>query len=798
VHVLPLRVAIAAVVGVVDVLLARRWLERSDATVGLPDGGIRTAGRARGGTSGGPPQPLEPSRDVLFSRLVWQQWRQSRRMMLVIAAAAVPVVGAATWLGMTPPFTDRYCLETITLLFSLLAGLMGACVFFGDQWREQFRFFAEHGARPGYVWLSRQLVWIIPLVLFTTLVVPLFLLLGRDQVFDESWQAHTRLHEFLHERFKIGYLDDAPAAWLSVTLAASHAWYFLLCVAAAYAAGQFCSILFRSGILAVVFGLMLGAALCGWTLLVRLLDINSLWAAAPIPLVLLLATRLRTADWILERKTLGSWLRLGAVVVLPAVAIVAAVPAARVRSIPLPNPMLFSGGYEREPTAEEQATAAMYQRALDLYRPYWDVVPAPPHDEKPDTKEETPVDEKTLVEREDAYVKGNEETIALVLAATRRPLGDISCPPRLEYSPRDHRILASLLLAAARKEQREGRLDQAMERYLATLRLVRYMGYYTPDRFLFGFEERCVYKDVLKWVVAPGQTSERVAALLRQLEELLPTLAPSCNGLKAQYILARGLIELDPAALQAAELDPREVFWLAFSARWLPWEQTRARRLLYYTMDKEVAYCLAVEGHAGEWEQRLMRMELDGIRSGWRRLPISSILPDQYEPRLWQRRHEILRLKTQRAVIQLALGVEAWRLAHGRLPDSLDVLVGPYLKELPVDPASRLPFRYFREGLPFPVVSVSEEHPTRWQTVPAGTPLLASSWLDVTLGESPYRAWDPIRHGFPRPADRWGAGEDNKWYAEPIYPLPQPAKAATAATVPSNERQLSEWRAHQP
>jgi len=319
-----------------------------------------------------------------------------------------------------------------------------------------------------------------------------------------------------------------------------------------------------------------------------------------------------------------------------------------------------------------------------------------------------------------------------------------------------------------------------MERYLAALRLVRYMGYYTPGEFSFEFTEGSVYRDLQKWVVAPGQTSERIAAMLRQLEELIPTLPPRSNVLKSQYVLARDLIDLDPDALQTVKLSPHEVFRIAFFGRWLPWERTRALRILNYTMARELAYCGAAEGNVAEWEP-LRRMQLLGMRSWLWHLSSPSILPEGYEPRLiefaGQGPHWV---KTQRAVVQLTLGVEAWRLAHGRLPDSLNELVGPYLKKLPADPTSHGPFRYFREGFPFAVVAASEQHEGNWRTVPAGTPLLASSWLNITLGRSPYGGqWDPIRRRLQRSADESRTQED-KWYAEPIFPLPQPAKTATA------------------
>jgi hypothetical protein len=139
-----------------------------------------------------------------------------------------------------------------------------------------------------------------------------------------------------------------------------------------------------------------------------------------------------------------------------------------------------------------------------------------------------------------------------------------------------------------------------------------------------------------------------------------------------------------------------------------------------------------------------------------------------------------LDLKTERAVVQLVLGVEAWRLAHGRLPDSLGALQGTYLERVPKDPSSGQPFRYLRDGFPFEVIAAKRDYtsaPRPLEAIPAGTPLLASSSVDLTLGKSVFSSWQP---GHQRAADYYN-GKEDKWYAERVFPLPYPQhKAATA------------------
>jgi hypothetical protein len=207
----------------------------------------------------------------------------------------------------------------------------------------------------------------------------------------------------------------------------------------AYAAAQLCSMLFRSGILAAVFGLTLGGALCSWTFLMRSLYLNLLWTAAPITLALLLATRLRTADWILHRNSLRAWLLPAGVLLVPCTAVLIAVPLMRIHNIPLVEPVLLAGEYQREPTAEEQTTEAMYQQARDVYAPWPRIAAAHRDQHEARAQSEIAPDPKAVAAQEEAWVQANQKTIERLVAAARRPLVDVrcprDCPTRLNHGP---------------------------------------------------------------------------------------------------------------------------------------------------------------------------------------------------------------------------------------------------------------------------------------------------------------------------------------------------------------------------
>jgi len=774
---LPWRAAIAAGVGLVDLWLARRWFHGGRKWLAISVG--HCVSDEAVAEAALPPQPDQPSRWVFFGHLLWQQWRQSRGLMFALAVAALPAVGSGAWYSRTfgsyHPWSE---LRAVTAAVSLLAGLMGACVFLGDQRREQYRFLAERAARPGAVWLSRQVIWAVPLVLLAGLLVPYFLVTEAD-VFG------TRVYSQSHSYSGLGSLDVRNL--IAAMYMGGQALELLVCAFAAYAAGQFCSMFFRSGILAAVFGLALAGGLCFWTLLMRSLYLSLFWTVLPIPLALVAATRLRTADWILHRNTLRAWWRPACLVLASTSAVLAAVPWMRVNNIPaMPQPILSAGEYEREPTAEEKETEALYQKARDAYvaRP-----PDPgPAQDNSKTQPEAPPDPKLVAAEDGAWVQANRETIARLLAATQRPLGDVGHPPRRRYSPAptpDFFAPTYLLRTAAHVAQREARLDQAMEYYLAMLRLARYEGYYFPSLFGNDWTEILAYQEIQKWSVLPGQTPARIASLLAQLEKLIPTFPSRCNALKAQYVLARDLIRLDPNAVQAVRLDSTDVFWMSLCNRWFPWEQTRALRFLDTLISRELWYCQAMEDPlAGKGQVTKERWQ-DICAQRHRNLPNPSILPKGFVPELgWGAPLETLQIKTLRALVQVVLGLEAWRLAHGRLPDSLKDLVGAYFKQLPDDPSSHGPFGYLPQGLPFDVVPGTEwlgerflsvEGPAR--VISSGTPVLVSPRAKIISGS----------HARREGSDDWyqhyASTGVEAWYADGIFPLPHSVKEQKAATA---------------
>jgi len=169
--------------------------------------------------------------------------------------------------------------KPLYLLALLMVPLLGACAFLPDQWGRNFRFLADRGVRPKHVWWSRQLAIFLPL------------LLSAAFLFFIALAFHTGHNLFNFHRFHYSAVD---AAAIIFGLVVGIFGYAIVAVAA----GQFCSMFFRSSLLAGLFSIVLTVVLAAWCWLMWFWSMPWYWSMLPIPVALLLATRLRTADWL--------------------------------------------------------------------------------------------------------------------------------------------------------------------------------------------------------------------------------------------------------------------------------------------------------------------------------------------------------------------------------------------------------------------------------------------------------------------------------------------------------------------
>ena len=132
-------------------------------------------------------------------------------------------------------------------------------------------------------------------------------------------------------------------------------------------------------------------------------------------------------------------------------------------------------------------------------------------------------------------------------------------------------------------------------------------------------------------------------------------------------------------------------------------------------------------------------------------------------------------LETHRRGLWLMLALQAYRQQHGRLPDRLEELVGPFLDRLPADPVNGLAFEYRPQGIPIPFEVGSDG-----AFIPPQTPLLSSpSSMSARFEPVTTDYWNRVGHN---PSDEVPSNKDVRWMsvvangirygealAEPVY-----------------------------
>jgi ABC-type transport system involved in multi-copper enzyme maturation permease subunit len=729
--VLPLRAPMVAVVALADLWLAYR--RRGETTV-----------RARPVAQTLPAAEL-PRRTAL-GRLLWHQWRQSVRMMAALSVLLVPLLLTVVSQWGQRGQVDELRIAVVAVLALAGVPLMGACVFLADQRGHGFRFFAERGIRPGHVWLSRHLVWMAVLFCWTLLVFMTTLAF-----------LDPPAREPQHAVVILGYV-------------------FGLAILG-YTAGQLCSMFLRSGILAGFFSLVLSGVLCGWAWLMWFLQVPWTWSVVPIPLALLLATWLRAGGWLLERDTLRAWLGPILALMVPAVAVLTAVPAYRVYQIPAVDPGFSPEEFARPATAEERETFQMYYRASLMY------VPREAPKRAPDVASESapPESEAERTARDAAWIKANQEAIGLMLTASRRPTCDffdpLSDPSKAEVLQRC-RFLCDALVASAAQLESEGKLDATWERYEAAVRVSlhfrhrgAWMGPGVADRV-----EGNVYGRLPTWAAQPGQTPQRIEAAIRQLAKLAEHVPSRSEAIKSDYLRTRRVISSGPAAF-AQEIDrTRPRFWATLAMQRLPWERARALRILNLMTARDLKSFSEVESAISREASFVLP---DDFRDDpeWlammRPTPLLAALHYwfHYGGRSWACTRDLASIETRRRAVRLLLALEARKIEHGELPKKLDELTPSYLDRLPADPYSAEQFQYFPQGLPIPITSAPWDGGEP-EVIRAHTPLIWSTSESVIVKDAGEGIPDRYRIVTGRGTSRRPTSEYDVWASGWSFPLP--------------------------
>ncbi len=728
--ILPYRAILATVVGLVDIALGYRWFSESNV---VSRGAVRLGRLADEREETAEQIGMLSPPSGAMARLIWQQCRQSKRTILVLFALLMPlaafVIGQwiEIWLG--DQFASRAGPETFfegigVLLAFLAAPLIGSCVFQADQHRQQFRFLTERGARPGQVWLSRQLVFLGVVLLGTVLAFPIVLLL----LSLDRWPL--RQEELLLLGCLLGY------------------------IVVAYLCGQLCSMFSRSALLAGFFAVVMTSAYCGWAALMLLTQISWLWSIVPVPLLMLLATRLRTPGWLLDRNTFRARIKPLSVVILPMIGTIVGVCMYRAYEIPYVAPGFSVDQFTRPATAEEMETVELYRKAWKPYEPF--TVALLQEGSVAVEGLASVVPGQDLSELQLAWVESERSVITSLLQISQRPECDNYEPiwePRGRRDP--HKLIAPLLIADAKLLQSQGDLDAAWQRYVALLRISVHVSRRAHD-YRGSSLESMTYEHLPYWAADAKQTPERIRAAMEQLDEIDKTWPSRTDRVKHQYVLARRFIMLDPDLLTAEGFDMRGLFGSTMLMKLMPWEQARAMRLLNQRAGLDLKVLEKVEREAAQG--RPIKQEVFAYRR-WGGI-LDQIRPFRYNNIGFHELRGLVRVETWRRVVRLQLAAEAWKAEHGQLPETLDELVGTYLDRMPVDPHSGLPFVYFSKGLPMSIRDADEA-----ELMPANTPFLCSPYGQVSGPEG--RRLDIIQDELRDsqvPFCQWNSGQ--------LFPVP--------------------------
>jgi len=557
---IPNRLLLTLAVFAVDLWLGARWLKTSP----------RRTKASQGDTATG---VATPSRGMM-ARLLWQTWRESWKTMLVaIPIAILLMVALAMPLSLFQNSAYYVDLPLPLLPMLFLPALLGSLVFRADQRGDHRQFLVAHAARPRAVWLARHAVWGAGLfaILFA-ISLGIWIVVGFG--IGDSLQQILR-NKYSGSLFGGEHFDRAlNEPWrldsylgLLVSQALQWTFYSWTSTFAAYALGQFCSLIFRREVLAGLLALLLSIVLAAWILVANSWQLSSWWFVLPIGVGAMLATWLRMPDWIVGRNRLRAWALPITAVLVPLVLVVAMLPSARLAQLhEEPGHQEFMEqvrAYDSDKSAG-QATALAYER---LYASM-------------SAKDEA--DEKSEI---------SEEEIAELIKITQRPecRFPAATGPHINFLREEQlEYLRNVLLSDADRLQSLGEIDAALERYLAVIRMDRHELSLQPSAMVeriaqnghlyAGRRKPRVNKLVIAWAQHSDQTSELLRKAVTELQNSPPTSLEEVILADREQIRAVLLEDVPPRFLN--EKQPRWSGYLAYLANRLPWERQRALQSL--------------------------------------------------------------------------------------------------------------------------------------------------------------------------------------------------------------------------
>lgn len=737
------RCVVLALVVTVDVVLGKLWYEDR---LRLPRWRI---GLTRDSVASYPIDmelpPYIGQRQIGWSRLLWLSWRDGRWVM----------IGVLAWYGYHF-FTLENVNEWEFLMLPAFIGsfLFGVFAFAPEQWGGRFRYLTERGCSPRHAWLSRQVLWIPPLLLMC---------------------AGTLWKRYLED---VAYPHSPSYAAFEVMMAGAM-------TLIAYASGQLAAMLIRSSVVAIavgmavtMFGGMWGGLMSSWLA-------PAWWSVGSLPVIALFVTWLKANDWIEERRDRTArrrlWLGLG----VPFAVLLTTCATYRVQQIPavtLPAEWDEDSQVLARLTPAEKATLDIYRQAMNQI-------------EQGETQLETYADRSTRLKQEhpdwtdpqihaevfDGFHRDwalqHVAVVPLLREAHGKPAvplalieAELPARPNDDWNSGRTAKLPWLMSRQAEHSLKNGDLDAAWDDILIAFELLRRSTLRAaPVRDLFvgkmtAHHESFFLTTVVKWARHKNQTRDRILLAIRKLEEIAADRTSIRHAVHHEFLHAQKVMKLDEAWEKYVEQERRSgrrwyeetaivtVVWKAMF-----WERWRSGRVIRWQSS------LALEradllGRILKANRPLPLFSNSQFRSAQDLAVLAELMPTEEKAKLlalgkfdrnsvegvllqatlvppiinWGvsgivESETLKRAESFRATILLLALADNHR-EHGRYPESLSELAPTYFAEVPREPKSAEPFVYFPHGVPEDVTTGSEERRDLRVVVRKETPFLVTTY----------------------------------------------------------------------
>jgi len=693
-------------------------------------------------------QGLTPKRTTAL-RLIWQSSIQSHRSLLLLFAI---IVSPSLLVGV---FASRVPLLETQLAHSLAIGMMmlgcflaGVFCFAADQRRNSFRFFAQHVERPALIWLTRNLYWVVALVVFCGLAI--FLLrLDTTSSFPIGWQLLSP---------KLGYFQiDSPGDWSNY---ASCSQYFFACGLTIFAFSQLASIHFRSVFVAAFMAAIASALAIAWNYTAMLVSAPWWWSVLPLVIVALVCSLLWAPHWLIERNRWKGWITASAAMTLTAAILLVALNVRQTRIFPIGNRFAFA--WAQQPTDDlllqvrSKYSAAMLNAAGQADMDYgW----------ASDYRSSRLPPDPTSVELAKKWLATNSETLSGLHTAAdfafdkhaelqntrifQRNFGAVEpetdrVPGPLEPIRDSKRSHVAIVLLESQVEI--ALIDEESE--VAWRALETLLKIHQQQEIFYGSNwwNLSLNAQINQWASLPNVTEP-------QLQHAIEILQTTGNDL--WQINRRGI------AAESERLSNRKREWASglgslpaivrnVAQLLIPTERTRENLHRHYVRQllmqdardwqtslesedssKRLATAYQVFAHHHNLDERpRFKPDLNPLNRMLQRSYERSIGDTSPESELSYMRQRLARVLTNeswRRSLQVRLGIEIYQLREQGVPESLDDLVATGIfEQLPVDPVSGEDFAWLPDGVDKPIYVYGGDSISFFDTA-ANTPLLFSA-----------------------------------------------------------------------